>query len=87
MKVDFILQLQRYEDVIQLCGQNLGAFVSKFDVSDAHKDSRSWVWCCSLVVKAHFYAGRLEEALEFLRKQEESLPVIEKYHTLCICLH
>ncbi|XP_027079998.2 uncharacterized protein [Coffea arabica] len=77
-KANSLLMLQRYEDVIQLCGQNLGAFVSKFDVSDAHKDSRSWVWCCSLVVKAHFYAGRLEEALEFLRKQEESLPVIEK---------
>nr|XP_027123846.1 dnaJ homolog subfamily C member 7-like [Coffea arabica] len=61
-KANSLLMLQRYEDVIQLCGQNLGAFVSKFDVSDAHKDSRSG----------------LEEALEFLRKQEESLPVIEK---------
>lgn len=77
-KANSLLMLQRYEDVIQLCGQNLGAFVSKFDDSDPHKDSRSRVWCCSLVVKAHFYAGRLEEALEFLRKQEELLPVIEK---------
>lgn len=87
MNFDFVLQLQKYEDVIQLCGQNLGAFISKFDGSDPQKGSWSQIWCWSLIVKAHFYAGRLEEALDFLRKQEELLPVPDMYHTLCISLH
>ncbi|CAI9106177.1 OLC1v1005260C2 [Oldenlandia corymbosa var. corymbosa] len=78
MKATALFTLQRYEDVIQFCGQKLSTSTSVINSLDAERDYLSQTWCWSLIVKAHFYAGRLEEALEFLKKQEDSLLVIEK---------
>ncbi|MFS7896437.1 putative tetratricopeptide-like helical domain superfamily [Helianthus anomalus] len=66
MKADALLKLQRYEQIIQMCEQTL---------SSAGSDS----WRSNLIVKSYFYLGKLEEAHEFIKKQENSGLITERY--------
>ncbi|KAI3461136.1 hypothetical protein Pfo_017799 [Paulownia fortunei] len=89
MKVDALLMLKKYEELIQLSEQILGYVESNFLMSgvDIHsvefhgsdlKRAPSYrVWCWLLILKSSFYLGRLEEALIFLKKQEESVSLVE----------
>lgn len=60
------MQLQRYEQIIQMCEQTL---------SSAESDS----WRTNLIVKSYFYLGKLEEAHAFIKKQENSGHITERY--------
>lgn len=84
MKLDALLMLRKYDELIQLCEKNLGAGESNFLVSGDNSQSGDFhesdlkrapfrVWCCSLILKSNFYLGKLEEALVFLKNQEESV--------------
>ncbi|XP_073063686.1 uncharacterized protein [Primulina eburnea] len=85
MKVDALLMLRKYDELIQLCEKTLGAVESNFLVSGDNSQSGEFhesdlkrfpsfrIWCCSLILKSYFYLGKLEEALVFLKNQEESM--------------
>ncbi|KAG8370996.1 hypothetical protein BUALT_Bualt13G0041200 [Buddleja alternifolia] len=90
MKADALLMLKKYEELIQLCEQILGSVELKFLMSgvvshsvefhdsDLKKAPSFRVLCWSLIVKSYFYLGRLEEALVFLKKLEESMYLVER---------
>ncbi|KAI3822495.1 hypothetical protein L1987_10085 [Smallanthus sonchifolius] len=63
MKADSLFMLRRYEEVIQTLTS---------DEADTPTDSSSRLWRSHLIVKSYFYLGRLDEALEFIKKQENS---------------
>lgn len=76
------MQLRRYEEVIQLCGQTLEAAEKNSPLLGADGQSsyseasellkcysfRIWRYC--LIFRSNFYLGKLEEAVDFLEKQE-----------------
>ncbi|KAK3023199.1 hypothetical protein RJ639_043664 [Escallonia herrerae] len=88
MKADALLMLRKYEQVIQLCSQSLHSAETSsltvgvdsqptvLDDSDLQKSLSFRRWC--LIVKAYFNLGRLEDALEFLKKQEVSVLIMER---------
>ncbi|XP_022854759.1 uncharacterized protein LOC111376064 isoform X2 [Olea europaea var. sylvestris] len=88
VKVDALLVLKRYEEVIQLCEQTLSSAGSNFSGDDnpSEKSHVSYlqrsptfdVWCWSQILKSYFYLGRLAEALDFLKKQEKSVSLVER---------
>ncbi|KAJ0511752.1 putative DnaJ domain, tetratricopeptide-like helical domain superfamily [Helianthus annuus] len=71
MKADTLLKLQRYEQIIQMCEQTL---------SSAGSDS----WRSNLIVKSYFYLGKLEEAHEFIKKQENSGLITERLEIMSL---
>ncbi|KAL3620377.1 hypothetical protein CASFOL_035289 [Castilleja foliolosa] len=78
MKVDVFFMLKKYEELIQFCEKVLGYVESNFPMSGDDSHSLSFrLWCSSQIVKSFFYLGRLEEALVFLKKQEESGSLVE----------
>ena len=86
----FKYQLCRYEEVIQLCDETLGSAeknshpfdagcqVTHLDNAQISKGLYFRLWRCSMMLKAYFYLGKLEEGLSFLEKQEEKLSAINK---------
>ncbi|KAL1324521.1 hypothetical protein AAHE18_13G096600 [Arachis hypogaea] len=90
MKAEALSMLCRYEEVIQLCDETLVSaeknsypFDGSTQVAYMDNEERSTrlyfrLWRCSMVVKAYFYLGKLEEGLSFLEKQEEKLSAINK---------
>ncbi|VFQ95515.1 unnamed protein product [Cuscuta campestris] len=87
MKVDALFMLRKYEEVIQLCALTRPSAELKTYGSDADlgmlgaskkpKTASFRLWCCSMTVKAYFYLGKLEEAANFLNKEEKSMPLKE----------
>ncbi|KAI8526133.1 hypothetical protein RHMOL_Rhmol13G0285100 [Rhododendron molle] len=76
MKADALLMLRKYEELIQLCEQTLVFAEMNYHaiIADSHSLNASFrVWRLRLSIKSYFYLGRLEEALDFLKKQEESV--------------
>lgn len=76
-----ILQLGRYEEVIQLCEQTLVfaelnvvsvAGDNNIDIVDGptYNNSSIRLWRWHLMAKSYFHLGRLEVALDLLEKQE-----------------
>ncbi|CAL0329358.1 unnamed protein product [Lupinus luteus] len=90
MKAEVLLMLCRYEEVIQVCGDTLGSAeknsyplnagsqVTDPDNSEFSKSFHFRLWRCSMMLKAYFYQGRLEEGLSFLEQQEEKVSLINK---------
>ncbi|KAL0390783.1 UNVERIFIED_CONTAM: Ubiquitin carboxyl-terminal hydrolase 24 [Sesamum calycinum] len=90
MKVNAFLMLKKYEELIQFCEHILGSVESNFLMlgADIHsvelhrfdlKTAPSFkVWCSSLILKSYFYLGKLEDAVVFLKKQEESVSLVER---------
>lgn len=67
MKTHTLFMLQRYEEVIQTCNQTL--------ISDEVSSN--------LIVKSYFYLGKLDEALEFIKKQENlTIPLADTIREL-----
>ncbi|XP_011090144.1 uncharacterized protein LOC105170911 [Sesamum indicum] len=89
MKVNALLMLKKYEELIHFCEHILGSVESNFLMlgADSHpvelhrfdlKRAPSFkVWCSSLILKSYFYLGKLEDAIVFLNKQEESVSLVE----------
>ncbi|KAL0418477.1 UNVERIFIED_CONTAM: Ubiquitin carboxyl-terminal hydrolase 24 [Sesamum radiatum] len=83
-------KLKKYEELIQFCEHILGSVESNFLMlgADIHsvelhrfdlKTAPSFkVWCSSLILKSYFYLGKLEDAVVFLKKQEESVSLVER---------
>ncbi|KAI3677220.1 hypothetical protein L1987_86843 [Smallanthus sonchifolius] len=71
MKADTLLMLQRYEQIILMCEQTLSP-----DGSDS--------WRSNLIVKSYFYLGKLEEAHEFIKKQESSGRITERLESMSL---
>ncbi|KAK1429513.1 hypothetical protein QVD17_11722 [Tagetes erecta] len=69
MKADSLFMLRRYEEVIQIL---------TFNEADTPTNSSSRLWRSSLIIKSNFYLGRLDEALEFIKKQENSDSVTKR---------
>ncbi|OIV99615.1 hypothetical protein TanjilG_17425 [Lupinus angustifolius] len=90
MKAQVLLMLCRYEEVIQMCGDTLGSAeknshplnagsqVTDPDNSEFSKSFHFRLWRCSMMLKAYFYQGKLEEGLSFLEQQEEKVSLINK---------
>ncbi|KAE9620250.1 putative DnaJ domain, acetyltransferase A, auxiliary subunit [Lupinus albus] len=90
MKAEVLLMLCRYEEVIQMCGDTLGSAeknsypvnagsqVTDPDNSEFSKSFHFRLWRCSMMLKAYFYQGKLEEGLSFLEQQEEKVSLINK---------
>lgn len=90
MKVDALLMLKNYEELIRFCEQLLDSVelnflipavdshIVEFHGSDLKRAPSFRAWCSSLIIKSCFYLGRLEEALVFLKKQEEQLSLVER---------
>lgn len=86
----FKYQLCRYEEVIQLCDETLGSAEKNsypldagcqaidLDNSQLSKSFYFRVWRCSMMLKAYFHLGKLEEALSLLEQQEEKVSLINK---------
>uniref|UniRef100_A0A5B7BJ91 J domain-containing protein n=1 Tax=Davidia involucrata TaxID=16924 RepID=A0A5B7BJ91_DAVIN len=84
MKAEALFMLRKYEEVIQLCEQTLCSAemnspasgpdgdLAQLNGSDIQQITSFRLWRWRLIVKSYFYLGRLEEALDFLKKQEES---------------
>ncbi|KAK9079403.1 hypothetical protein SSX86_001074 [Deinandra increscens subsp. villosa] len=68
MKADSLFMLRRYDEVIQ----TLTA-----DEAETSTGSFSRTWRSHVIIKSYFYLGRLDEALEFIRKQENSDHIME----------
>lgn len=86
-----ILQLRKYEEVIQLCERSLSFaeknFASLSTVAyvegsgcQSYSTVRLWRWC--LISKCYFHMGRLEAALDLLQKLEQERSTINKYYRI-----
>nr|GEW53892.1 hypothetical protein [Tanacetum cinerariifolium] len=69
MKADTIFMFRRYEQVIQVCEQTLTS-------DDA--DTATSSWKPHLISKSYFYLGRLEDALEVIKKQKSTDQITER---------
>lgn len=66
----FYKKLRRYEDVIQYCEQ--------IPDSDG-KDYISKQWRLNIIAKSYFYLGKLDEALEVIKRNEQAAVDSEWY--------
>ncbi|KAH9617277.1 hypothetical protein KSS87_009638 [Heliosperma pusillum] len=91
-KAGALFMLRRYEDVIQLCEETLEAAEKNFSISGANELLSNMdaeilenylfrTWRFGLIFKSNFYLGKLEEALEFLEKQETWNSMVAKFGT------
>lgn len=90
MKVEALLMLSRYEEVIHQCDKTLssaeknacpiaaGCQVTYMDISELSKVVYFRLWRCSMMLKAYFHLGKLEEGLSLLEQQEEKVSAINK---------
>ena len=84
------MQLRKYGELIRLCEQTLGSAemncsatsvngrLSTMDCSDVQKNPSFSLWRWQLIIKSYFSLGRLEEALDILKNQEESISTTKK---------
>ncbi|CAL4893242.1 unnamed protein product [Urochloa decumbens] len=88
MKAEALLTLQRYEEVIQLCQEPANPAERKsvlFNANGEPKNSRvsekaqfsGRHWRPYLICKSYFLSGKLDEALDLLKKHEQVTPVKE----------
>lgn len=88
MKAEALLMLRKYEEVIQLCQESVNPAErnsvlfngngepSNFRVSENAKLSGRY-WRHYLMCKSYFLSGKLDEALDLLKKHEQATPVKE----------
>ncbi|XP_066363209.1 uncharacterized protein [Miscanthus floridulus] len=88
MKAEALLMLRRYEEVIQLCQESVNPTERNsvlFKDNGEPKNSRvseqtqfsGRYWQPYLICKSYFLSGKLDEALELLKKHEQVTPVKE----------
>ncbi|CAN6333300.1 unnamed protein product [Urochloa humidicola] len=83
MKAEALLTLQRYEEVIQLCQdpdeRKSGLFNANGEPKNSRVSEKSQFsgWRPYLICKSYFLSGKLDEALDLLKKHEQVTPVKE----------
>ncbi|XP_074321258.1 uncharacterized protein LOC141657812 [Silene latifolia] len=91
-KAEALFMLRRYEEVIQLCEETLEAAEKNFSIPGANELLSNMdaeilenylfrTWRFGFIFKSNFYLGKLEEALEFLEKQETWNSMVAKFGT------
>ncbi|PUZ66246.1 hypothetical protein GQ55_3G292300 [Panicum hallii var. hallii] len=92
MKAEALLMLRRYEEVIQLCQEsvnpaernsvlfNANGEPENSRVSEKTQFSGSY-WRPYLICKSYFLSGKLDEALDLLKKHEQITPSKESSHS------
>ncbi|XP_057483978.1 uncharacterized protein LOC130770508 [Actinidia eriantha] len=90
MKADALFTLRKYKELIRLCEQTVGSAemnssaksvngrLTTLDCSDVQKNPSFSLWRWQLIIKSYFSLGRLEEALDFLKNQGESISTTKK---------
>ncbi|KAJ1420649.1 Tetratricopeptide-like helical domain superfamily [Sesbania bispinosa] len=90
MKAEALLMLCRYEEVIQLCDETLGSAeknacpldagcqITDLNNAQLSKGFYFRLWRCSMMLKAYFHLGKLEEGLSSLEQQEEKVSAMNK---------
>ncbi|XP_051143144.1 uncharacterized protein LOC127259674 isoform X2 [Andrographis paniculata] len=89
MKVDALLMLKKYEELIQFSEGILALVESNFLLSgcslplelhgsDLQRAPSFKVWCWSQIINSYFYLGKLDDALGYLKKEEESVLLVER---------
>ncbi|GFZ20709.1 heat shock protein DnaJ with tetratricopeptide repeat-containing protein [Actinidia rufa] len=90
MKADALFTLRKYKELIRLCEQTVGSAemncsaksvngrLTTLDCSDIQKNPSFSLWRWQLIIKSYFSLGRLEEALDFLKNQGESISTTKK---------
>lgn len=58
---------------------NFGYQSSELDSAITERSASSGLWCISKIVKSYFYLGKLEEADNFLKNQEKSMRLMERW--------
>ena len=88
------MQMQMYQEVIQLCEQTLKTAEKNFpllvaysessnlDPSEYLKKHSSWVWRYSFIFSSYYNLGKLEEGLDYLERQTDLISVTERYWTV-----
>ncbi|PWA81145.1 dnaJ domain, Tetratricopeptide-like helical domain protein [Artemisia annua] len=69
MKAEALFMFQRYEQVIQVCEQTL---------TSNEADTATSSWKPHLIIKSYFYLGRLDDALDVIKKQERTDHITER---------
>ncbi|CAN6351235.1 unnamed protein product [Urochloa humidicola] len=88
MKAEALLMLQRYEEVIQLCQESVNPAERKSVLFSANGEPKNYsvsekaqfcgmYWRPYLICKSYFLSGKLDEALDLLKKHDEVTPVKE----------
>ncbi|KAF8765810.1 hypothetical protein HU200_008322 [Digitaria exilis] len=88
MKAEALLTLRRYDEVIQLCQESINPAESNSILSNSNgepKNSRvsertqfsGRYWRPYLICKSYFLSGKLDEALDLLKKHDQVTPVKE----------
>ena len=84
------MQLRRYEELILLCEHTLEVAEKNSSLLAANRQSPNMedsdvlksysfrIWRYGLIFKSNFYLGKIEEALNFLEKQEKWRSMVDK---------
>ncbi|KAL6845037.1 hypothetical protein ACP4OV_025210 [Aristida adscensionis] len=89
-----LISLRRYEEVIQLCQESANLAERKSALCNTNGEQRNSIdseraecsgrnWRPYLICKSYFLLGRLEEALDFLKKHEEVTHVKQSDESTC----
>lgn len=80
--------MKNYKELIEFCERSLDLEELNFQLTGVRRNSLEIhgselksapsfrIWCLSLILKSFFYQGKLEEALGFLKKQEETMSFV-----------
>ncbi|KAL8122224.1 hypothetical protein AgCh_018827 [Apium graveolens] len=90
LKANVLFMLRRYDEVILFCEKTMDS--AKINCSVVGRDNRLnngddpevrascsfrlWRW--NFIAKSYFYLGKMDEALDFVKKQEESVLITER---------
>ncbi|TVU19134.1 hypothetical protein EJB05_35268, partial [Eragrostis curvula] len=82
LKAEALLMLRRYEEVIQVCQESVNPAGRNSRLFKANGQPRNSTisektWRPYLICKSYFLSGKLEEALDLLKKHEQITPVKE----------
>lgn len=62
---------------------NFSYQLSELDSTITERSASAGLWCVSKIVKSYFYLGKLEEADSFLKNQEKSMRLMERWLLHC----
>lgn len=90
MKANVLFMLQRYDEVILFCEKTMDSAkincsvvgldnrLNNVDGPEARASSSFRLWRWNLIAKSYFYLGKMDEALDFVKKQEECVLITER---------
>lgn len=90
MKANVLFMLRRYDEVILFCDKTMDSAkincsvvglenrLNNVDGPEVRASSSFRLWRWNLIAKSYFYLGKMDEALDFVKKQEESVQITER---------